>query len=592
MSSNHKSIPRSISIKWLCTLITIVLISISAGVYFASPIQNTLAKLIPGSQTSEQDHAQHSVSQYYTCGMHPWIILPNPGDCPICFMKLTPIDPDKFSSEITIDPTIVQNMGVRTTPVISGPLVKTIRTVGTVNYNETLVRDIHTKITGWIENLHVNYLGANVKQGDPLFDFYAPELYAAQEEYLIAYRTNRSDDNTLLESARTRLQYYDITNEQITALEKNNKPTKTLSIKSPYTGVVIAKHANEGMKIDQGMQLFRIADLSKVWIIVTFYEYQLPYIKLGNKVTMSLPYIPGHTFEGQVVYIYPYLEKKTREVQVRLEFDNPDGLLKPGMFANVTLENKIADKRTLAPREAILDTGERKIAFVAMGNGRFEPRDIVTGIQTENDHIEILQGLKPGENVVTSGQFLLDSDAKIRAAIARMMPSSSTSQPATSQPASSQPATSQPAVLSQAALNDLDPANQLIHAYLKIQEMLTTNDTANLHMQIQQLKTAAMKMPSSKSLLDVIDFDHSNLKSTRQGFSILSNAVIKWLKNQPKMTSSVNIYQAYCPMVKKNWLQSNKQIRNPYAPTMLECGTIKGQLAKATSVETSEGTNP
>ena len=436
MSTQNNSIPKSIPLKWLFIILAVFGIAISLGVYFANPINKAVNHITTHTDDDGHDHDAAS-TQYYTCGMHPWIILPKEGDCPICFMKLTPLDPAKFTGEIAIDPIIVQNMGVRTAPVTTGPLVQSINTVGTVDYNETLVRDINIKIAGWIEKLHIDYLGAKVKRGQTLFDLYAPELYAAQEEYLIAYRANASKDNPLLESARTRLSYYDITDEQIAQLQKDAKPSKTLAIKSPYEGVVIAKHANEGMKVDTGMQVYRIADLSKIWVIVTLYEYQLPYIKMHNKAAMSLPYIPGHTFEGSVVYIYPYLDKKTREVQVRLEFDNPDGLLKPGMFANVTLQNRLPNERTLAPREAIIDTGQRKVAFVSLGNGRFEPRDIVTGIQTENDRIEIRQGLTPGEEVVTSGQFLLDSEAKIRAAIARMMPAAPTTHPATSQPAPS-----------------------------------------------------------------------------------------------------------------------------------------------------------
>ena len=580
----EKTIPRSISFKRLAFPIVVFFIALSLGVYFNKPISQTVAMITPTTQPA--DHADHddSTSQFYTCGMHPWVILPNPGDCPICFMALTPMDPSKFAGEIAIDPTIIQSMGVRTAPVTTGPLVQTISTVGTINYNETLVRDINIKLSGWIEKLHVDYLGAKVNQGDPLFEIYSPELYAAQEEYLIASHSI-PQNVPLLDSARTRLSYYDITDTQIAALQKQNKPSKTLVIESPYTGVVIAKHANEGMHVNSGMQVYRIADLSRIWVIVTIYEYQLPYIKQGNKARMSLPYIPGHTFEGKITYIYPYLDKKTRDVQVRLEFENPDGLLKPGMFANVALENRLPNERTLAPREAIINTGKRKAAFVALGEGRFEPRQVITGIQTENGRIEIIQGLNAGEQVVTSGQFLLDSEANIRTALARMMP------PAKETSEGTQPATSEPLQqldpLTQQEREQLDPINQLIVAYLRIQDMLTRDDATHLAMENKHLQEAAKKIPLAADLLKVSELNKTDLKTTRQDFAALSDAMITLLKTFPKKTEfHYNLYQTYCPMVKKNWIQSTQSIRNPYAPFMLKCGQIKTQLAKESVPQT------
>jgi multidrug efflux pump subunit AcrA (membrane-fusion protein) len=304
------------AIRWQTLLIfsAVVLIAVLIGVALAGPLRAGLSGA--GHMLgSGHDHGNDAVAvndesgsvRYYTCGMHPWVILPRPGDCPICHMELTPIDPAKFTGEITIDPVVVQNMGVRVEPVTTGPLTRTIRTVGTVDYNERSIRDVNTKVAGWIEKLHVDFVGAKVRAGDPLFDLYSPQLYAAQEEYLLAWRNRDQSPNaaSLLEAARTRLQYFDITDEQINQLEQKGEPSKTLTILSPHTGVVIAKHANEGMQVDPGMQVYRIADLSKVWVLVTLYEYQLPYVEAGMKAAMTLPYIPGQTFQGEVIYIYP-----------------------------------------------------------------------------------------------------------------------------------------------------------------------------------------------------------------------------------------------------------------------------------------------
>lgn len=381
-----------------------------------------LAFFIPAWRADEHaaatGHEHEGPAQYWTCGMHPWVILPEPGDCPICGMDLVPLDPAKFEGEIAISPLVVQNMGVRVEEVSSGPLVKTIRTVGIVDYDEESVRDVNIKVSGWIEELYVDSLGLNVKRGQPLFALYSPELFSAQQDYLIA---KRGGNRSLIDAARTRLEYFDISAEQIAALEKRGGPEKTLTIESPFTGVVTQKHANEGMKVEPGMQVYRIADLSRVWVMVTAYEYQLPYIQEGQEAVMSLEYIPGQTFEGKVDYIYPFLDKKTREAQVRLEFENPAGLLKPGMFASVELRNRLAAEATLAPRSAVIDTGKRQVAFVSLGEGKFEPREVETGLTTEDGKIQILAGLQPGEKVVTSGQFLLDSEANTREALAKMM---------------------------------------------------------------------------------------------------------------------------------------------------------------------------
>ena len=417
--------PKGPSLTVIFALLIVAVVMLGIGAKWGSTIQSGLSNLwtmvIPSNTRDEAANEADDDSaglQFYTCGMHPWVILPNPGSCPICPMDLTPIDPGKFSGEITIDPVIVQNIGVRIEAVKSGPLVRTIRTVGTVDYDETSVRDINMKVKGWIEKLYVDYLGVEIDEGQALFEYYSPDLYAAQDEFLLAYR-NKSrigaefvpqaaqGAHDLLEAARTRLEYFDVSPQQIDELIAAGVPSKTMTMHSPHKGVVIAKHANEGMRVDLGMQVYRIADLSKLWVMVTLYEYQLPYVEVGQRAVMSLPYIPGQTFEGEVIYIYPYLDEKTRQVNVRLEFDNPNGVLKPGMYTNVELKNTLARDRTLAPRAAIIDTGERQVAFVSLGEGKFEPREVRTGVETDEGMIEILDGLRPGEMVVTSAHFLL-----------------------------------------------------------------------------------------------------------------------------------------------------------------------------------------
>lgn len=593
------TVPKAIRWQTLVVIAIVAVVAILIGVGFAGPLRSglTTAGHWIGFGHDHEDEAvavtdESGQVQYYTCGMHPWVILPKPGDCPICHMELTPIDPNKFTGEIAIDPVIVQNMGVRVQPVVTGPLTRTIRTVGTVDYNERAVRDVNIKTPGWIEKLHVDFVGARVKAGEPLFELYSPQLFAAQEEYLLAKRSagTAGEAKGLLEAARTRLEYFDITDQQITALEAAGKPAKTMTIESPHTGVVIAKHANEGMKVDPGMQVFRIADLSTVWVLVTLYEYQLPYIETGMKATMSLPYIPGQTLEGEVIYIYPYLDKKTREVQVRLEFDNPNNLLKPGMFANVTLQNTLAAEKTLAPRSAVIDTGERQVAFVSRGEGKFEPRDVRLGVESGDGMVEIIAGLKPGEMVVTSGQFLIDSEAKMREALAKMIRGDL---------AADQKVTAE--VAGSASIDELpdDVAaklNAALEHYLAIGDTLAGDTTKGVADHAQKLATALdelvkTEVPADPHLWhkhqDAIATARSNafklvdtddLAEARLQFAEASTSLETLLMATgvpPSFEREVQVL--HCPMYRSGqggtiWLQPAGDVRNPYfGATMLEC---------------------
>jgi Cu(I)/Ag(I) efflux system membrane fusion protein len=521
--------------------------------------------------------------QYWTCGMHPWVILPEPGDCPICGMDLVPLDPDKFKGEIAISPVVVQNMGVRIEEVTTGPLVKTIRTVGIVDYDEETVRDVNTKVSGWIEKLYVDSLGATVEKDEPLFSLYSPQLFSAQEDYLIAARGGSSrSGSSLREAARIRLEYFDITAEQIETLRRAGKPQKALDVGSPFSGVVIAKHANEGMKIEPGMQVYRIADLSKVWVLVTVYEYQLPYVKEGQDAVMTLPYVPGVKFEGKVVYVYPYLDKKTREVQVRLEFDNSDGLLKPGMYANVELRNTLAAVKTLVPRSAVIDTGARQVAFVSQGEGRFEPRNVETGVSTDDGNVEVLSGLKPGEMVVTSGQFLLDSEANTREALAKMV----TGEPAAEQKAEEeQKGASELTALPELLAAELSKA---LDEYFVIQDALASDAMDGVGEAAGALADA-IKAMQKVTLPDRPHFWHqlsdplatleresaavakaNDIAAMRLAFGNLSVAFRKLVKATGIPAGYPNdVLALHCPMYLEDqggavWLQVSDEVRNPY----------------------------
>jgi len=577
-----------------------------------------------GKEETAETEKGNDKTQYYTCGMHPWVILPEPGTCPICHMELTPLDPDKFTGEIAIDPVMAQNIGVRVAEVISAPVVKTIRTVGTVDYDETSVRDINTKVSGWIEKLYVDYEGENVKAGDPLFDIYSPRLYTAQGEYLGALSMTKGnnggvgsvqmgDASTLLEDARVQLEFFDLTAEQISELEKRGEPAKNVTILSPYDGVVIAKHANEGMQVNPGMQVFRLADLSKVWVMVTLYEYQLPYVTVGQEAIMTLPYIPGQEFKGRIIYIYPFLDNKTRQVQIRLEFDNPELVLKPGMYANVELKSTLAAERTQVPRSAIIDTGERQVAFVSLGEGKFEPRDVIMGVETDDDYVEVLDGLKKGEKVVVSGQFLLDSEARIRDSLARMIRGDLAAEQSVSVAVSG---TSELTAMPEGIEKGV---TSLINSYFKIGDLLA-NDTykgaadpaQDIADTVDELLTVEIpgrphfwhkheEVATVRAKALEIAEDNS-IDKVREDFADLSIALAKFVKATGVPDSfEMQVQELHCPMYRAGqggsyWLQPAGDVRNPFfGSVMLECFDdrnalpVSGSTSSDVNVERENG---
>lgn len=407
----------------------------------------------------------------WTCGMHPWILSEEPGLCPICNMELTPkekegeaaagedeertilywrapMDPTEIYTEpgkskmgmdlvpvyedevvggvdIKIDPVTRQNMGLRTAPVERGELVNTIRTYGHITYDETSTTVISPKFSGWIDRVYVDFTGQQVEKGEKLFEIYSPELFTAQEEYLVAYRSLQHLEGTetkgLLESARQRLLNWDVPASEIREIEQTMRVKKNLTIRSPFTGVVTMYKAREGTYAKPGDPLYQISDLSTVWVEAHIYEYELPWVEKGQEAVMTLPYLPGKRFTGTVAYVYPYLQKETRDVVVRLEFANPDYVLKPEMYADVKILVGSRGEGLIIPSEAVIRSGERNLVFVDRGNGKFSPREVRLGLSLEGGRVQVLEGLAPNERIVTSGQFLLDSESKLKEAVQKMI---------------------------------------------------------------------------------------------------------------------------------------------------------------------------
>lgn len=386
------------------------------------------------SQTSESAKSNEGKKiLYWRAPMDPNFISDKPGKSPMG-MDLVPVyeGEETASGVIKIDPVVEQNMGVRTAPVKKRVLSREIRALGRVTFDQTKLTQINTKVTGYIEKSYVNTTGEQVEEGAALVDIYSPELVATQEEYLQAYRNlqrvKQSGSSAelqpaekLLVSSRQRLEFWDISDQQISRLQQTGKITKTMTLHSPFKGVVIEMNAVEGMRIQPGMTLYKIADLSTVWVESDIYEYELPWLKQGQPVRMTLSYLPGQEMDGYVNYIYPFLEPKTRTIKVRSVFGNKDGSLKPGMYATVKIQSKIGEQVVSLPEESVIYSGERALVFLALGDGRFLSKDVKLGALSGDGYYQVLSGVHPGETVVTSGQFLLDSESKLKEAVQKML---------------------------------------------------------------------------------------------------------------------------------------------------------------------------
>jgi RND family efflux transporter MFP subunit len=344
--------------------------------------------------------------------------------------------PGSARATVVIDPRRQQLIGVRTVPAERTHLTRTIRTVGLVAYDETRLVDINVRVEGWIEQLYVDYTGRFVKQGEPLFAIYSPELLTTQNEYLLALRTRdqlrqsqiadaREYADRLVEAARQRLALWDLPADQFQILDETRRAQRTMVFRSPASGYVIEKQVVKGQRVSPGMSVYRIADLSRVWIEADLYEQEIGTVRVGQQAAVTVDAYPGQEFRGRVVYIYPYMKDQTRTVGVRLELPNPGGRLKPAMYTHVHLETPLGTGIAV-PSNALLDSGaQQQVVFVSEGDGYFAPRRVKVG-QRLDDRVQILEGLAEGELVATNATFFIDSESQLRAALQGFEPSPAT----------------------------------------------------------------------------------------------------------------------------------------------------------------------
>jgi Cu(I)/Ag(I) efflux system membrane fusion protein len=425
----------------------------------------------------------------YQCPMHPTIVQDHPGDCPICGMKLvkvegggksnagskaerkvlfyrSPMDPKQTSptprkdemgmdylpvyadevggsaapvpgmATVDIDPSRQQLIGLSTAEVTQGKIGGAWRTAGRVAMDETRIKHINVKIPGFVERIYVDFLGKQVKKGDPLFSIYSPELLSAQQEFLLALKTRGAlakaaatsgDGDSLVAAARRKLQLWDVPESEIERIEQTGEPIKSLTFYSPLSGAVTKKDVVEGMKLDAGAMPYEIVDLSTVWVFAEVYESELRHVKLGMGASLTLNAFPEREFKGQVAFIDPLLNPQTRTIKVRLNFPNPTGDIRPDMFGEVVLQGRARDGLRI-PGDSVIDSGTERLVFVSIGDGKFQPRKVRLG-DTDGTNVEVVTGLTAGERVVTRANFLIDSESRLRASLAELTGATPPKQP-------------------------------------------------------------------------------------------------------------------------------------------------------------------
>jgi RND family efflux transporter MFP subunit len=384
-----------------------------------------------GSQSSSREKRV----LYWYDPMHPQYKSDKPGKAPDCGMDLVPKYADEQPSSAMAPGSVMipadkqQLIGVRTAAVKRETLVRDVRTTGQVTADETKIAHVHVKISGFIDTVFIDYIGQLVKKGQPLFTLYSPDLVSTQEEYLIAKRGEKTlgtspfaevaqGSQSLLRSTRERLKLWDVSDAQIEKLDETGEVSRTLTFYSPITGFVIDRKAFPQTSVTPDTELYTVSDFSTVWVNADIFEYEVPFVKVRQHAEMQLSYYPGKTWNGRVSFIYPTVDPTTRTVKVRLEFPNPGFDLKPQMFADVDLK-VIYGNQIVVPQEAVLDSGKEQTVFIAHDGGYFEPRKITTGAKLDGK-VVVLSGLKTGELVVSSGNFLVDSESRLKSATGSM----------------------------------------------------------------------------------------------------------------------------------------------------------------------------
>jgi RND family efflux transporter MFP subunit len=621
-------------------LACLTLVAIAAGVKWHAEIAGLFGE--PSAVNAQRPDAG-APKQLWTCGMHPQVIQDHPGDCPICHMKLTPLEPGPNSSAVppgerkvkywwdpmlnppyisdrpgkspmgmdlvpvyedevsagagvTIDPVVVQNMGVRVATVSESPLARTIRAVGYLEEPEPKHVDVNLRVSGWIQKLFADTDGMSLGKGDPLFDLYSPELQVAIEDLIAARKARdavpagqteaRGMADTLYASTAQKLALLGLDPADVELFARMEQAPATVTFKSPLAGHLTEKLVYAGAAVKAGVKVMRIADRSTMWLNLRVFERDLAYVHVGVRVRATVEALPGKTLAGEVIFVHPHLDAMTRTALVRANLPNPDEELRQGMFATGEIRVEVAPRALLVPREAVIDTGERQIAFVALAGGHFEPRKVKLGAAGEDGFVQVLEGLAPGESVVTSGQFLLDAESRVREAIQKLLNKGLLRMP-TPAVAPVPKSGSQPTPTAPANEAPRERIDAVFAAYLALTNVLggvLSDDAAvDPRLLIDASKallgqaTGTTRQLSDAVLRAATALEGRRIEEQREAMKSLGTAMIALADRAPP-TKQVGekLYVLHCSMAPGDWLQTKAVIANPfYARTMKSCGEVQ-----------------
>ncbi len=555
---------------------------------------------MPG-MASGQGTTERRIKYWWDPMLSPPYISDKPGKSPMG-MDLIPVYEDEVAgggagSPVVIDPAVVQNMGVRVAMVTEGPLRKSVRLVGYLDEAQPNIRDINLRVSGWVRRLYANTEGQHVEAGDPLFDLYSPEHQVTVEELIAARRAQgslasdagqmaQSTATTLYDAAVRKLELFGLERAQIDALAKLDRAPEAVTFTSPITGYITEKPIVEGAAVKMGDRVLRIVDYSTLWLDAQVFEKDLPFVRVGQAAlatVASRPATNGEPLKGEIIFMNPRVEAMTRTATVRLSIPNPSLDLRPGMYATVRTQSQLADRAVLAPREAIIDTGEKQMSFVALSVGRFEPRQVRMGLAGEDGMVQVLEGLAPGEAVVTSGQFLLDSESRLREAIQKFL-----SQRASAGKGPGETAAA--AVPADVPPDQQQKADAVVSEYLKLSSALGAVQEKDTPLDLGGLVTAAHSLrgatsgtryePLAVAVAKAAEAMKGHpLDHLREMFSALGEKVITLVDALPPSTAvAQTLYLMNCPMApggaKGDWLQPSPDLANPFFATdMKECGS-------------------
>ena len=544
----------------------------------------------PSDPSGQGAAKERKVKYWWDPMLSPPYIADKPGKSPMG-MDLIPVYEDEVSgsgSQVVIDPAVVQNMGVRVAMVTEGPLAKTVRLVGYLDEAQPNIHEINLRVSGWIRRLYANTEGQHLQAGDPLFDLYSPDLQVAVEELINGRRaqaalpadadeSSRQTAATLYDAAASKLELLGLARAQIETLAKLDKAPPAVTFVSPIMGHLVEKPVIEGAAVKAGDRVLRIVDHTTLWLDAQVFEKDLPFVKIGQKVVATIASQPGEPISGEIIFIHPHVDMMTRTAMVRMAIPNASLDLKPGMYATVHARAELAERAVMVPREAIIDQGNAQMCFVAQAVGKFEPRKVQMGLPGEDGMVQVMQGLAPGEVVVTSGQFLLDSESRLREAIQKYL---NQKQQAAAKPANSKPA-------EQVAPARMQKVDAVVSAYLDIADALGREQENTTPIDVSTLVAGAHSLHGEVLGTDLEPLAIEVAKATeamrgdpieqqRERFKALSKQVIALVDAQPPSRAlGDQLFVMHCPMKDGSWIQRSKDLANPfYATEMKTCGSL------------------